>query len=140
MKQQTMVAMITTKRRMEEAMPAKVVGLQGGKKEKVQNSTCFLFFSFFFSPLFTSITAILPRMPSSKGSITQRTPCLKSHSPSHSSHLPLGLNKLKFVRAVLNGFRGCGEKKLLCCGLSGTSSLSLALSGFPTGDSAYKQH
>lgn len=31
MKQQTMVAMMTTKRRMEEAMPAKVVGLQKQK-------------------------------------------------------------------------------------------------------------
>lgn len=32
MKQQTMVAMMTTKRRMEEAMPAKVVGLRGRKR------------------------------------------------------------------------------------------------------------
>lgn len=38
-----MVAMITTKRRMEEAMPAKVVGLQGGKKRRYK--TVLAFFS-----------------------------------------------------------------------------------------------
>lgn len=39
MKQQTMVAMMTTKRRMDEAMPAKVVGLQGRKEGEGENIT-----------------------------------------------------------------------------------------------------
>lgn len=52
MKQQTMVAMITTKRRMEEAMPAKVVGLQGGKKSRYK--TVLAFFSFLSSFLLCS--------------------------------------------------------------------------------------
>lgn len=34
MKQQTMVAMIATNRRMEEAMPANVVGLRGSREER----------------------------------------------------------------------------------------------------------
>lgn len=40
MKQQTMVAMMTTKRRMEEAMPAKVVGLQGRKEKRKLYAIC----------------------------------------------------------------------------------------------------
>lgn len=40
MKQQTMVAMMTTKRRMEEAMPAKVVGLRGRKEKTKHYAAC----------------------------------------------------------------------------------------------------
>lgn len=41
MKQHTMVAMMATNRRMEEAMPAKVVGLRGEKTLVTKHSFCY---------------------------------------------------------------------------------------------------
>jgi len=52
MKQHTMVAMIATNRRMEEAMPAKEVGLRGDAKEGSKLIKPFLaYFAFSSSPL-----------------------------------------------------------------------------------------
>lgn len=47
MKQQTMVAMMATNRRMDEAMPAKVVGLRG---EEEQDLSCRAFLTLIILP------------------------------------------------------------------------------------------